>query len=78
VTADIDIKLFVQRRDDCLRSLDIKRAKELFPMLKNASNDEVIMATMHKARVHITTMTDEERSVSREWLAEHGYTEEVG
>jgi hypothetical protein len=43
------------------------------PAMGWADPIEVPMIMMHKCRLEVTSFSEREKAVSREWLAEHGY-----
>ena len=63
-----DIKEFKTRRDKALRELDMDYAREMLP---HASNDEVRLLALHKARYECTSIEDHFRLESKAWLREH-------
>jgi hypothetical protein len=71
-------------RDALLRSLDSEKFKAFWekhklPLPANGwASPDVPLVMMHKCRMHVNSMTKEEREVSRVWLAERGYTEDIG
>ncbi len=56
-------------RDIVLDRLDLDMARKMFP---TASSDEVLLASMHKARYELTHFPDHKRLESRKWLEDHG------
>lgn len=82
---DEEIANYVAARDEMLRALDVERfhafhAKYGLPVPAGGWADPVIvpLIMMHKSRLQITSMTAEERAVSREWLLSRGYTLPAG
>lgn len=65
-----DLETFLRERNEILRTLDIKRAREKDT---RGVSDEVILIGLHKARYEVTTMPPELRYESRKWLEERGY-----
>lgn len=72
---------FCQDRNDALRSLD---KDQIFAYMKKyrvdwfPSNEEVFWAGIHKARIAISSFSEEEKEISKKWLDEHGYRYEIG
>lgn len=61
---------WIDERNAALSSLDLNYARKMFP---NASSDDVLMLTLHKARYECTGIKDYERHLSAQWLRERGY-----
>jgi len=74
---DGTITAFVKERDAVLRSLDIARVQE-FHRKHNPNavpmKDAIAEIAMHKARMHCSSLTRDERKFSRDWLVDRGYT----
>lgn len=70
---------FVVERNAALRSLD--RSKIEAYARKHGvglpQDEMTFWAGIHKARLQITSFTEEEREVSRRWLKEHGFRESM-
>lgn len=64
-----EIAVWLTRRNEALRTLDIAWAREQFP---SASSDEVLLASLHKARYDCRALADELRLESGEWLRARG------
>lgn len=60
----------IHRRNTALIGLDLDYARELFPA---ASSNQVLLASMHKARYEIPAIPAELRHASGNWLREHGF-----
>jgi hypothetical protein len=74
-----DIEEVVMDRNAALRGLDkemIRAYSEKY-RIPVPDNETDFWAGVHKARLHITCFTDAEKQVSRNWLKEHGYTENM-
>ena len=76
----MNIKKFVQERDEALLSLDEKKIRAYgkkygvpFP-----KDELVFWAGIHKARTAITSFPEDEKERSRKWLIEHGFLPYVG
>lgn len=65
------IQRFRQRRNKCLRELDMEYARVVMPA---ASSDFVRLISMHKARYECTDIEPELRQESRAWLEERKYS----
>ncbi len=77
---DKQIAEYCDERDAMLRSLDIKEFNKFYKKYKFLTPkggwaDPVLvpLIMMHKIRLQITSMTEEEKKVSREWLLSRGY-----
>lgn len=66
---------FVRERDTALRSLNEKTIKKYMTKWVGGypADPRVFWASVHKARLGITSFTEEEKEVSRKWLREHGF-----
>ena len=66
---------FVRERDTALRSLDEEKIKAYMTKWGGGypAVPLVFWASVHKARLGITSFTEEEKEVSRKWLREHGF-----
>lgn len=75
-------RAFVKDRNAVLRALDETAFDKFYRKWEIARPREWIgnarLIMMHKARLHIVDFTQEEKSLSRRWLAEHGYDESIG
>jgi hypothetical protein len=76
---DSDLAPYIAERDAMLRALDPCRCIEHFkkwhlPQPPGGWLDEVPLIMMHKCRLEVPTFSEEERELSRKWLAERGYT----
>jgi hypothetical protein len=75
-----DAKSLREERDTILRSLDLDAyaafLRKYAPDLarERLVDPSVPLAAMHKARLHISHFTEEEKRVSRQWLLENGYS----
>lgn len=71
-----EIAAFVAERNEVLRSMDLDRVIAFYrkhnPEMHTPAR-ELVEVGMHKARVNVTGLTNEERDLSRQWLAERGY-----
>lgn len=72
------IRKFVQERNEALGSLDEGKIKAY---MKKYGCDDIpepyFWPSIHKARLQIGSLSEEEKEISREWLMEHGYSTEV-
>lgn len=82
---DKQIAEYCAERDKMLRSLNIdefdkfyKKHKLLTPKGGKWLDPIVPFIMMHKARLQIESMTEEEKKVSREWLLSRGYQLPLG
>lgn len=86
---DDRIKLFIRERNEMLRQLDVDYFDKFWSRWGNPTPDggwqrgtephedsRIIM--MHKARLHVESMSADERAHSKTWLKKHGYTEDIG
>lgn len=73
------IKKREKDRDEAFKSLDMKKIKKycLKYKIPIPKDDIVILAGVHKARLHVKTMTEEEKEISRKWLKEHNFKETI-
>ena len=62
------VELWKAERNAALSTLDLAWARENLP----TASDEVLLASMHKARYEIPSISDELRHESRRWLEEQG------
>lgn len=65
-----EVEDFVRERNRALTELDMDYARRMLP---DASNDEVRMIAMHKARYDCTQIANDLRHASGAWLRERGY-----
>ena len=65
-----EIEAFLAKRNEALRMLDLTYAREQCP---DATNDEVLLMALHKARYECTAIEDEYRHLSGLWLRSRGY-----
>lgn len=72
---DAQIAAYVAERDAALLALDMDWARRMMP---RASNDDVRITAMHKARVHAVRLPDDARRASQRWLLERGFTDLLG
>ena len=70
-----DFTDFIRERDSALRSLDEEKIKAYMAKwcARYPENTQVFWASVHKARLGITSFTEEEKEISRKWLREHGF-----
>jgi hypothetical protein len=61
---------WLQHRNEALRTLDMDWARRQLP---GASDDEVRLLSMHKARYELKQLEPEYRHASGAWLRERGY-----
>ena len=75
-------RAFCKDRDAVLRALDRDKLERFLRKWNQPLPREWIgdswLASMHKARLQIVSFTEAEKAVSRTWLTQHEYTEEVG
>ena len=72
----IDIKKFVQERNEALLSLDeqkIRAYMRKYGVSFNPESETVWWAGVHKAILGISSATPEQRERSGKWLVEHGF-----
>jgi len=73
----VDLEASAEERDEMLRSLDIDQVIAFhckhFPDAPVPSR-AVVEVALHKARAAALSLSDEERDLSRRWLAARGYT----
>lgn len=72
----IDIKKFVQERNEALLSLDeqkIRAYMRKYGVSFNPENETVWLAGVHKAILGISSATPEQRERSGKWLVEQGF-----
>lgn len=81
MATDKQIAEYCAERDTMLRSLDIKEFNKFYkkhnlPLPKGGWAHPVLVPEImiHKCRLQIDTMTEEEKQVSKEWLLSRGYT----
>lgn len=69
-----------RRRNDILRRLDVGEFMELIEAAygpQKLEAPDVPLAAMHKCRVNSSDFSNDERELSRQWLKEHDYREEI-
>ena len=75
------IKSFVKERNAALLSLDKKKIiayMRKYQETQPEQEDELIFwASVHKARLQITTMPESEKEISRIWLLSHGFKTDI-
>jgi len=77
------IREWCKERDEVLRSLDVKKfakfwRKHKLPMPKGGwASPDVPLIMIHKCRLQVESMTEEEQEVSRAWLISHGYSPDI-
>ena len=69
------IRAFVAERNAMLRALDLTIYRAFCEKhgADQESTDEIAYASMHKARLVVTTFSDDEKQLSRDWLLTHGF-----
>lgn len=76
----MNFKDFVKERNEALRSLD--KAKIIAYSKKYdvpvPADERTMWAGIHKARLMVTSMTEEEKQISRDWLKENGFQGPIG
>ncbi len=74
------LEAFIEERDAVMLSLDEERIKGYCEkyQVPVASNDIAFWGGVHKARLLISGITDEQAQISRCWLKEHGFKEIEG
>ena len=67
---------FKRERDEALRSLDVKKLKAYMEKydVPMPSDPTVWWAAIHKARVALTSLSEEDREISRLWLQSQNMT----
>lgn len=73
-----EIKNCIRERNEALGSLDETKIKAY--MKKYGCEDipePYFWPSIHKARLQIENLSEEEKEISRRWLIEHGYSPEV-
>jgi hypothetical protein len=70
-----EIADYVKRRNRVLRELDLSGFYEL--LTENGATHlpipQVAFASMHKARMAVTSFSEEEKAISRQWLTDNGF-----
>ena len=71
--------VWIKRRNLALYNLDVEKMKELSKELAIPIPDDnlTILAGMHKIRLNHILFTDEMKEVSRTWLKENNFSEEI-
>ncbi len=70
------IQAFLDERDAALRSLDeatLRAYARKWGARLPRQSDDVFWAAVHRARLTLDTFSEVEKTVSRQWLAEHGF-----
>lgn len=67
---------FKRERDDALRSHDAKKIRAYVKKygVPMPTNPIAWWAAIHKARMSLTTLSDDEREISKQWLLAQGMT----
>jgi hypothetical protein len=62
-------------RNEALRSIDKEKILAYAEKyrIRWPKDEEIFWAAVHKARLHVTTVPDDEKDKSRQWLKEHGF-----
>ena len=73
------IQKFLKDRKEVLKSLDLEEAKKYcfkygIPL---PSTEISLLAGLHKARLYANEITAEEKEISRQWLKENGFSENI-
>lgn len=74
---------FLSDRDEAFKSLDRKKIeayckKYSVPIPPSAQwNEDIFWASAHKVRIHIESMPEEKIMESKQWLKEHGFSEQI-
>lgn len=71
MNAAADLARFRATRTAALATLDLDYARRVFP---NASSDELLLATLHKARYECADIDAALRVESRTWLESRGFS----
>ena len=71
------IRKFVQERNEALGSLDEAKIKAYMKKYGCDIPEPYFWPSIHKARLQIGGLSEEEKELSRTWLIEHGYSPEV-
>lgn len=75
----ISLSQFLKDRDEALLSLD--KCKILAYAEKYGArlpqSDEIFWASVHKARLNIKNFPESEKEISRKWLCENGFKEDI-
>ena len=70
-----DMQKFLQERNHALAVLDMDWARRMMP---TASNNHVLLLSMHMARYECIDIAAEQRHQSGDWLRQHGYSRMYG
>jgi hypothetical protein len=75
-----ELRNYLRRRNKVLRNPTMKGAMELWDenRLGKPSSPDVPLAGLHKARLHWLGATPAMIRESQQWLADHGFNEEIG
>ncbi len=70
-----DFKQFVKDRDSAMRSLDETKILEYCRKygVPIPANETLFWCGIHKARIQLNSITEDEKQISRQWLNEHGF-----
>lgn len=71
------IRKCVQERNEALGSLDEAKIKAYMKKYGCDIPEPYFWPSIHKARLQIGSLSEEEKELSRTWLIEHGYSPEV-
>ncbi len=68
---------FIKERDEALLSLDKNKIlayfKKYSPSVPPPSNDTVFWLAVHKARLMLTGISNEDRKLSEKWIDDRGF-----
>lgn len=79
------LKIWVQERDEAIRTQDVETFKAFYEKWRNRGfyqmpllSDEVIEVSLRKMLYNIKNATDEEKAEAKKWLAECGFSTDIG
>ena len=71
---------YLKERDRCVIELDVKGARKVIIKYNPSAYvpaPEVVLVSLHKCRIAITSIDEELKNESRAWLKDNGYQETI-
>ena len=76
----IMIKKFLKERNEALLSLDKNKITKTFKKhgVKIPEDEQIFWAGVHKARMEVSSFTEDVKKISRDWLILNGFYPGIG
>lgn len=73
------IHTYIEERNKILKKMDVEEMKKFCQEygIELPPNPESLIAGMHKTRIHSPSFTEEEKTISKNWLLENDFTTEM-